>query len=81
MMFMIPMPATSSENAAATTRMMVMVSMVELIVLIISSCERMVKSSSAPEAILWLVLRICVTSSMALSVISSFSAEQLILLR
>ena len=46
MMFMIPMPATNNEKAAATTRMMVMVSIVLDMVFIISSCERMVKSSS-----------------------------------
>ena len=47
MMFMMPMPATSSEKAAATTRMMVTVSIVDVMGSIISACERMVKSSSA----------------------------------
>ncbi len=74
---MMPMPATSSEKAAATTRMSVMLSMVDDIVSIISACERMVKSSAASSFSLWLARRMAVSSSMALSVSSSVNAEQL----
>ena len=79
MMFMMPMPATSSEKAAATTRMIVTVSIVEDIVSIISACERMVKSSSASSFSLWLLRSICVSSSMAASESSSVTAEQTML--
>ena len=79
MMFMMPMPATRSEKAAATTRMSVTVSMVDDMVSIISACERMVKSSSASPFSLWLLRRICVSSSMAASLISSVMAEQTML--
>ena len=79
MMFMMPMPATRSEKAAATTRMMVTVSIVEDMVSIISACERMVKSSSASSFSLWLSRSIWVSSSMAASESSSVTAEQLML--
>ena len=74
MMFMMPMPATSREKAAATTRIRVMPSMVEDMVSIISCCERMVKLSSSPSFILWLRRRISFSSSMAASEVSSLSA-------
>ena len=76
MMFMMPMPATRSEKAAATTRMMVTVSIVEDMVSMISACERIVKSSTASAFSLWLLRNICVRSSMAASESSSVSAEQ-----
>ena len=76
MMFMMPIPATSNEKAAATTRMTVTVSIVEDMVSIISACERMVKSSTASALSLWLLRRIWVSSSMAASESSSVSAEQ-----
>ena len=79
MMFIIPIPATSSEKAAATTRMIVTVSIVDDIVSIISACERMVKSSSASSFSLWLSRSICVNSSMAASESSSVTAEQTML--
>ena len=79
MMFIIPIPATNNEKAAATTRMMVTVSIVLDIVSIISACERMVKSSSASSFSLWLSRRICVNSSMAASESSSVTADQTIL--
>ena len=79
MMFMMPIPATSSEKAAATTRISVTVSIVDDIVSIISACERMVKSSSASSFNLWLSRNICVNSSMAASESSSVTAEQTIL--
>ena len=79
MIFMIPIPATRSEKAAATTRMMVTVSMVDDMVSIISACERMVKSSAASPFSLWLSRRICVSSSMAASLSSSVIAEHTML--
>ena len=81
MMFMMPMPATRSEKAAATTRMRVTVSMVLDMVSIISCCERMVKSSSASSLSLCCWRSICVSSLIASSVISSVRAEQLMLER
>ena len=66
------------EKAAATTRMIVTVSIVDDMVSIISACERMVKSSSASAFSLWLSRSICVSSSMAASLISSVTAEQTI---
>ena len=77
MMFMMPIPATRSEKAAATTRMTVTVSIVLDIVSIISACERMVKSSTASSFSLWLSRSICVSSSMAASLSSSVTAEQM----
>ena len=79
MIFMMPMPATSSEKAAATTRMSVTVSMVDDMVSIISACERMVKSSAASPFSLWLSRSIWVSSSMAASLSSSVTAEQTML--
>ena len=79
MMFMMPIPATNSENAAATTSMSVTVSMVDDMVSIISACERMVKSSAASPFSLWLSRSICVSSSMAASLSSSVTAEQTML--
>ena len=79
MMFMMPIPATNSEKAAATTRMMVTVSIVDDMVCIISACERMVKSSAASLPSLWLSRSICVSSSMAASLSSSVMAEQTML--
>ena len=77
MMFMMPMPATSNEKAAATTRISVTVSIVLDIVSIISACERILKSSATSPFSLWLSRRICVSSSMAASLISSVTAEQM----
>ena len=77
MMFIMPIPATISENAAATTRMMVMESIVLDMVSIISCWERIVKSSSSASFSLWRVRKMLVSSSMAWSVISSVRAEQL----
>ena len=79
MMFMIPIPATNSEKAAATTRIIVTVSIVDDIVSIISACERMVKSSAVSSFSLWLSRRICVSSSIAASESSSVMAEQTML--
>ena len=79
MMFMMPIPATSSEKAAATTRIIVTVSIVDDIVSIISACERIVKSSAASSFNLWLLRRICVSSSMAASESSYVTAEHTIL--
>ena len=81
MMFMMPMPATSSEKAAATTSTVCRVVMVLDMVSIISCCERIVKSSSAPSLILWLRRRIWEISSMASSLSSSFRALTLMLLK
>ena len=81
MMFMMPMPATSKENAAATTRITVMVSMVLPIVSIISCCERIVKLSSASSFILWFLLRMTDSSSMAFSLSSSLNALTMMLLK
>ena len=77
MMFMMPIPATSSEKAAATTRITVMVSIVDDIVSIISCWLRIWKSSSSPSLSLCCLRRISVSSLMASSVISSVMAEQM----
>ena len=45
MMFMIPIPPTMSEIPATLPKRIVMVDMVEFIILEISSCERILKSS------------------------------------
>ena len=66
MMFMMPIPPTRSEMPATEPKRMVMVDMVEFIMLEISSCERMLKSSSSASVVsvaslsLWLRRRISV---------------------
>ena len=82
MMFMMPMPPTSSEMPATLPRRMVMVDMVEFIMLEISSCERMLKSSSSASVVsvaslsLWLRRRMSVIWFWAGSDASSVMAEQ-----
>ena len=50
-MFMMPIPPTKSEMPATEPSRMVMVDMVLFIMLDISSCERMVKSSSSASVV------------------------------
>ena len=68
MMFMMPMPPTSSEMPATAASSMVIMSVVEVSIDESSCCERMVKSSSSPSFSLWLVRRMAEISSMASSV-------------
>ena len=78
MMFMMPMPPTSSEMPATAASSRVIMSVVEVSIDESSCWERIVKSSSSVALSLWLVRRICVISSMAWSVYSSLNAEQVI---
>ena len=82
MIFMIPIPPTSSEMPATDPSRMVMVDMVEFIMLDISSCERILKSSSSASVVavasfsLWLRRRISLIWSCAGCEASSVMAEQ-----
>ena len=82
MMFIIPIPPTTKEMQATTSRSVVMRSDVEFIIDESSFWLRMVKSSSySPNSfsfILWLSLKMFATSSMARSVMSSVMAEAFI---
>ena len=76
MMFMIPMPPTSSEIPATAANSTVIISVV-LVNIVLNSCWlRMVKSSSSLSFNLWLRRSISEISSMAWSVYSSLRAEQ-----
>ena len=78
MMFMIPMPPTRRDIPATAASRVDIMSLVLVIIEESSCCERMLKSSSSDSFSLWLRRRTDDTSSMALSVYSSLSAEQTI---
>ena len=75
MMFMIPMPPTISDMLAMQASSVVIRSVVVFIIELSSCWLRMVKSSSSLLFSLWFRRRISVISSVALSVMSSVSAE------
>ena len=78
MIFIIPMPPTKREIPATAASRTVNMSVV-LVSIVLNSCWlRTVKSSSSSAFNLWLRRRISVISSMACSVYSSLSAEQVI---
>ena len=83
MMFMIPIPPTISEMPATLPNKIVNKSIVEFIMEEISSWLRMVKSSTSASVVsvssfkLWFLRKISVISSIAISVASSVTAEQL----
>ena len=68
MMFMMPMPPTSSEMPATAASSTVIMSVVEVSIEAISCCERIEKSSSSVGLSRWFSRRIAEISSMAWSV-------------
>ena len=82
MIFMMPMPPTTSDMPAMHARRMVMRSVVELSIVASSSCERMLKSSSSLSVVSVASFSLCcvrstaVISSMAFWVRLSVRAEQ-----
>ena len=75
MMFIMPMPPTTSEMPAMQASSVVIRSVVEFSMVLSSCWLRMVKSSSSLSFSLWLRRSISVISSVALSVMSSVRAE------
>ena len=81
MMFIMPMPPTTSEMPAMQASSVVIRSVVEFSMVLSSCWLRMVKSSSSLSFSLWLRRSISVISLVALSVMSSVRAEAKIPLR
>ena len=68
MMFIMPMPPTSSEIPATAANSTVIMSVVEVSIDDSSCCERIEKSSSSSALRRWLVRRMSVISPIASSV-------------
>ena len=77
MMFMMPMPPTSSEMPATAASRTVIMSVVEVSIDESSCCERIEKSSSVALR-RWFVRRMSLISAIASSVQASLSDEQTI---
>lgn len=65
--FMIPMPPTIREIPATLPSKIVIVDIVEFIILEISSCERILKSSSSPSVVSVASFNLCVYEESVLS--------------
>ena len=78
MIFMIPIPPTSSEIPATAANRVVMMSVVVVSIVLNSCILRIVKSSSSVSFKRWLRRKISEISSIACSVYCSSKAEQVI---
>ncbi len=80
MMFMMPIPPTSSDTPAMLARRVVIVFVVSVCTLAISSSVRTMKSSESPGWILWRVRRVARMVSAVFWISPALAADTVMLL-